>query len=429
MISITVALSAVILVSVIGFSANTPEFAGAAVDVESTTPGVVSIQLVDSGAADRILVFCGDGVPMEFTSIGEQKELVGPTCDELIVVAEKGTTEQLIQRIELDVAAPAPPLLVPEAGGGADIVIAKDGSGDALTLVEGLAQAQPGDTVRLKNAGDARYEGSASITTPITLTADPGVVLTVPLNETLRVSVAGATIDGVAFEGETGGWGTAVVTVQDGATLTNVGISTNDGPGLNVESPSGTVTLESVSVTSTRGVTIYDSADVDISSLSVTYADTALSVTDSTVTLSASTLDGTYIGVVSSGTNDLLLTDASITGGNRSLYLTASHDGTTTVTDSTLEAVDDEVIRLGFYSTFYGSWQRAGGSLTVDQTEFVDNGVPVATVAFNGSSVDLTDNWWGQPTGPTGGDITGPDTGTVGTSPWCTDHSCTTTSN
>jgi hypothetical protein len=231
-------------------------------------------------------------------------------------------------------------------------------------------------------------------------------------------------LDGVAVEGEVGGVGDAVITVTEEATLRNVGISLNDGPGLNIETPTGTVTLDSVSVSGTRGVTVYNSPDVRASDLSVTHSETAFSVTDSTVDVSQSSLSGEYIGVVSAGDNTLVVDDSTVFGGNRSVYLTATHSGTTVITNSSLSATNDEVIKLGFYSTFYGTWQNASGRLLVSDSDISSSGIPAATVAYDGTDVDLANNWWGQETGPDPGTVTGPDASEVTVSPWCTNSSC-----
>jgi hypothetical protein len=142
------------------------------------------------------------------------------------------------------------------------------------------------------------------------------------------------------------------------------------------------------------------------------------------VTITQSTLTGQYIGLVSAGANTLTIDDSDVYGGDRALYLTATHSGSTTVTGSSLEATDDEAVKLGFYSTYYGSWQPASGNLSITESTFVGSSIPTATVSFDGSSVELVENWWGQSTGPTGSDVTGPDASVVDTSVWCTTADC-----
>lgn len=428
MVAITIVLAAAIFLSMSGFMSS-PEFSGAGVTVESTTPGEVTVQLVDRGTADRVIVRCGDTQEFQLDSIGSTVDIVGPACEQLTVLGVTGDREQVIQRPKISVSPPTPPVLDSESGVSADIIVAKDGSGDVTNLGDAIEVADDGETVLLKNVGDGRYDGSVTVYNAITITAEPGVVLTVPLTETLDIRGSGVTLESLAVEGETGGWGAPAITVTEEATITNVGISSNEGPGIEVSDATGPVILETVTLTNTKGVGISDSMDVRVEDVSIAGAGTALSVSNSTAKVTESSLEGDFIGVVSSEDNDLVIEHSYLAGGNRSTYITATHTGTTTVSDSVLETDSDEVLKVGFYSTFSSSWEAAEGTVTVRDSEFVSNGVPVANVSFEGDTVDLRENWWGSTAGPQSGDIVGPDSDVVDTDVWCTNVSCTSKSS
>lgn len=407
MVAIAVVLAAVILFFVTGLADN-PQFASAGVKVSAAPTGGVSVQVVDMGTAEELLVQCG-AAEATLSSVGESAVLDASGCERLTVLGTRGDNQQVVQspKIPSNTVSLTPNLF--PMGVTCDVTVSQTGA--ISTVADGIAAANPGDTICFENTGTGSYTADITITQDVTLVTESGATLTVPDGGVLEFDTAGtSTIESASISGQTTASFEDIVRTTNGPlNVYNTTIEGNgDGRGLNVEYATGTSELRNLSVDGvTVGVNVAI-ASVDMSDITVTNADSGLylqgrtmATSSETVTVTRADIQATNIGVHAERNTEVVVDDSTIDAGSRAFFL----------------------------ETFFGDYLN---NVDVSNTQMSSGGpniVEFLTTADSSVTVDFSENWWGVDADPKvspNDRVGGVGENDVLVNTWCTDSSCTT---
>ena len=458
MVGVTVILALLIAVFVLdlGNSQSSPSTAG--VEFSETADGV-EVLFVVSGTAEEIEIVSDGTVLATWDSddVGSRVTITGvsPT-DSLVIRGTNGGSSTVIKNYV--VQRPHSPSLTPQlvAGGGgggggggvspcsaaptgALVVDSASGTDDGAspyqTVAAAVTDASSGDTIWVE---DGTYTLGVLVDKDLTIATDCAVGVGSGAASQYAFYVAsgaGVTVDGFELRdygtvGPSGFNDSAILlSDSDGAALTarNL-IVENSAAALNIRSSAslGTILLDNVSVQNTysgvyvgssdaTGVTIRDSSisgahtGIDYSYNSVGWTGTPLTIERTTIENSSQ--DGIYHTTV--GSQVRIIDSQVINNGGDGFFHDISYLFTLQVENSVFENNGGEGIG-GYYINADTSYIR-DSSLASDELWFYY----VFDSSSDPATLDAEQNWWGQSSGPTAGQIT-TNQGSIDTDPYCT---------